>query len=83
MSFSVGQIVENHLPSGKVIVCRIVEDLSRAGRREWRIADVRDGGTDRQLIARRKTWVCPEANLRPHDADCGVCHRDGLVVLGV
>jgi hypothetical protein len=84
-TFKAGQIVENVLPNGAVIVCRVIEEIRLSdGSLNYRLVDVQDdrGASDKQLIARNKTWAAPAENIRHHEADCQVCHKDGLVFLG-
>ena len=80
-------ILENRLPnSNTVIVVRAIEPLNSFGEYNgmWRVVPVTDdnGASDKQLIARNKTYGCPEENLFYHDQDCLVCHKDGLVWIG-
>lgn len=82
MNIKIGQIVENILSTGQVIVCRVIE-LNVAGTDMVRITDARETDSDAKLIAKNRTWAAPIANLRPHDTDCAVCHQSGLVILGV
>ena len=80
--FNKNQIVENHLPNGKVIVCKVIESLAQIEPGLYRLADVRDcdfNTTAAKLIAKNKTWAAPAQNIRPHDADCQICHKNGLV----
>lgn len=82
MKVQIGQIVENVLPNNKgVIVCRVIE-LNVAGTEMVRLTDVRETRSDAWLIANDRTWAAPIENLRGHDGDCVVCHKDGLVVFG-
>lgn len=74
---SKGQIVENKLSNGKVIVCRVVEFIETVGM--YRLTDARETGSDASLIERNLTWAAPIENIQPHDNDCLVCHKDGLV----
>lgn len=78
------QIVENVLPGSKsVVVCRVVDaDLVVAGSKFVRLTDARETRDDAWLIANNRTWAAPMENIRHHDEDCLVCHKDGLVVLG-
>lgn len=62
------------------IVCRIVEFVESI--QMWRLADARETRDDAWLIANNRTWAAPIENIRPHDGDCSVCHKDGLVILG-
>lgn len=81
MKFKNGQIVENKLPGAKkptVIVCRVIEFVDAVGM--YRVTDARETRPDAWLIANNRTWAAPAENLAAHDADCGVCHKDGLVV---
>lgn len=83
MPFQPGQLVENRLLNGSVIVCRVVEKLTRPGMEGmFRLTDARETATDRQLIARGRTWAAPVENIVPHDAECLTCHKDGLVYAG-
>jgi len=82
-------IVENRMPnSNTVIVCRVIGKIFSAHDSNaligWRLVDINDdnGASDKQLIARNKTWCCPEENIFYHDKDCRVCHKDGLISLG-
>ena len=77
MKVKVGQIVENVLQDKKrtVVVCRVIE-LNVAGTDMVRLADVRDKGSDAQLITGNKTWAAPLENIRWHDeAECSVCQE--------
>ena len=76
------EILENRLPSGSVVVVRVVEMLDNG---MARVADVRDWTfemTPSALIEADLTWACPVENLYDHPADCQVCHKDGLVWMG-
>jgi orotate phosphoribosyltransferase-like protein len=81
-TFAKGEIVENFFTvNGResIIVCKVIETLSNG---DVRIADLRDCGfgvTSHALIQSNKTWGAPASNLRVHDADCTLCHKDGLL----
>ena len=80
MLYPVGSILENVVNGRSLGVVRVIEHMPSG---DYRVADVRDVGTDRQLIARNKTYGAPESNLKPHEsASCGVCYKTGLVTLG-
>jgi hypothetical protein len=72
-----GQIVENKLSNGSVVVCRVVEFIESA--QMWRLTDARETKPDAWLIANNRTWAAPMENIGRHDSDCLVCHKDGLV----
>lgn len=77
------QIVENVLPGSKsVVVCRVVEASLFGDHNLVRLTDARETRDDAWLIANDRTWAAPLENLRQHDADCIVCHKDGLVAFG-
>lgn len=83
--FNPNEIVENVVDGKVLVVARIVEFVDVAdGSKMARLVDVRDdnGASDKQLIARNKTFCVPTENLRSHPEDCKVCHKDGLVYLG-
>lgn len=81
-----GEIVENVLSNGSVIVCRVIGLIKLSdGSTMFRLVDVRNdnGASDKQLIARNKTWAAPVENIRIHFSDdCAVCHKNGLIFLG-
>ncbi len=84
-TIAIGTIAENFFTANSreaVVVVKVLEHLSNG---DVRVADVRDcsfGVTTHQLIQADKTWGVPTKNLRGHDADCKVCHKDGLVYIG-
>ena len=84
-AFAIGTIAENFFTvSGRESVV-VVKVLGDAPNGMLRVADVRDctfNTTAHQLIQSDKTWAVPLENLRQHDADCKVCHKDGLVIIG-
>ncbi len=81
MKLNKGQIVENviQLPGNKskTIVCRVIEFVDAVGM--YRLTDARETRDDAWLIAHDRTWAAPIENIRAHDSDCDVCHKDGLV----
>ncbi len=81
--FKPGQIVENHLVNGSVIICRVIGKLDFIGAEGmYRLADARETATDAELIRTDRTWGAPVENIKPHDNECLVCHKDGLVFFG-
>ena len=78
MKVQKGQIVENKISTGDTIVCRVIE-LNVAGTDMVRLTDVRETRDDAWLIKNNRTWAAPLENIRAHDSDCLVCHKDGLV----
>ena len=80
MELKAGQIVENKLSNGRIVVCRVVEFVSSV--QMWRLTDARETRSDEWLIKNNRTWAAPIENIGPHDAECAVCHEDGLVFLG-
>jgi hypothetical protein len=81
-NLQVGMTVENRIPNSSiVIVCRVVEKLDSVSKGMWRLVDLSDdnGKSDKKLIEQSLTWGCPEENIFHHDAECIVCHKDGLV----
>ncbi len=82
MKIQVGQIVENRLQNQakSVVVCRVVEFIESV--QMWRVTDARETRPDAWLIANDRTWAVPVENIGPHDIDCVVCHKDGLVRIG-
>jgi hypothetical protein len=79
MKLQIGQIVENKLSNGKVIVCRVVEFVESVGM--YRLTDARETRDDAWLIEHNRTWAAPMENIGPHDGDCVICYKDGLVWL--
>lgn len=77
-----GQIVENHLSNGSVIVCRVVDPELSFAPGQARLCDAQETKPDWELIKNSRTWGAPFENIRTHDNDCYTCHKDGLVVLG-
>lgn len=80
MKLQVGQIVENKLSNGSVIVCRVIEFIESV--QMYRLADARETKPDAWLIKNNRTWAAPLENIAAHDLDCAVCHTDGLIFLG-
>lgn len=77
--FQIGQIVENRIPNGSIIICRVVGYLTSG---DYRLTDARETASFDKLIETDKTWVAPEENVYWHDSECSVCHKDGLIYLG-
>ena len=79
--FKKDSIVGNVLSNKSVIVCRVVGFIDAGdGTTMYRLTDAREVRDDAWLIENNRTWAAPEENVRPHDADCDVCHKDGLVI---
>lgn len=76
----VGQILQNKLSTGQSIIVRVIE-LNVAGTDMPRVTDARETATDKQLIARGRTWACPVENLEPLE-DGPMMHKNGLITLG-
>lgn len=77
MKIQAGQIVENKLTNGQVIVCRVLGFIESVGM--FRLTDARETKPDAWLIENNRTWAAPIENIGPHDLDCEVCHQDGLI----
>lgn len=80
MKLQKGQIVENVIQTKRGeerIVCRVIGFVESVGM--YRLTDARETATDEWLIQNARTWAAPLENIKPHDADCVVCHKDGLV----
>lgn len=84
--FKKDQIVENRIPNSKTFyVCRVIELMTLSdGSHGYRLvrSDDDTGASDKQLMARNKTWFAPSDNVFPHDSDCVYRHKDGLIYLG-
>lgn len=81
MKYQPGQIVENVLSNGKVVVCRVIEALDFPGaENSYRVTDAQETESNPVLIKTNRTWAAPAENLRPHDKECYLCgHKNGLV----
>lgn len=83
MKLQKGQIVENVIQTKRGeerVVCRVIGFVDSVGM--YRLTDARETREDAWLIANDRTWAAPIENIRSHDADCAVCHKDGLVWIG-
>lgn len=60
--FAPNQILLNTLSNGQSIKVRVVGAPLANG--EYRVTDARETASDKQLIARRKTWAAPAERLK-------------------
>ena len=80
MQIQIGQIVENKLSNGQVIVVRVMEFITSVGM--WRVTDACETRPDAWLVEHNRTWAVPLENLGPRYI-AHVTHKDGLVPLFV
>lgn len=80
MKVQTGMILENKLANGSIVVVRVLGWIESV--QMWRVTDARETKSDAWLIENQRTWAVPIENLVRHDADCMVCHEQGLIYFG-
>lgn len=80
MEIKTGMILENKLSNGQSIVVRVVGFIDSV--QMWRVTDALEVKDDKWLIEHNRTWAAPNENLVPHDPECAICHKDGLIYFG-